>query len=162
MQQARAAIFLAALRRFCGPALSHGPRPSPSPSAPSWPSGLTLRSSRPAYGGRLTLPVSPLSNRFIQPMVHSPAFTFASVYSLGVLSCAGLRLRVLRRFQAFLASGACAVSASSYHFVSIAPPPWRGAFSQFAHVVKLGFPVLASVSNPALKRTATPPLSLVR
>ena len=47
IQQPQAAIFIAALRRFVGPALFHGPRPSPSSGAPSWPSGLTLCSSRP-------------------------------------------------------------------------------------------------------------------
>ena len=86
-------------------------------------------------------------------MFYSPAFTFSSVYPLGVLPCAGLRLGVLRQFQAFLASSPCAASATSYHFASIAPPPWRRAFSQFAPVVKLGFPVLASGSNCAVKPT---------
>ena len=95
-------------------------------------------------------------------MVFSRAFTFSSGYLLGVLLCAGLRLSGLRRFQAFLASGACLASAASYHFASIAPLPWRGAFSQFAHVVKLGFPVLASVSNCSLQRTATPLAELGR
>ena len=57
VQQAPAAIILAALRRFRGPALFRGLRPCPSPGAPFWPSGLTRRSSRPAYGGRLTLGV---------------------------------------------------------------------------------------------------------
>ncbi|MBY0409071.1 MAG: DUF1010 domain-containing protein [Burkholderiaceae bacterium] len=60
---------------------------------------------------------------------------------------------MLRQFQAFLAASACAASASSYHFASIAPLPWRSAFSQFALVVKLGFPVLASGSNCAVERT---------
>ena len=95
-------------------------------------------------------------------MLFLPAFTFSSVSPLGVLLCAGLRLSGLRQFQAFLASGACAVSASSYLFASNAPLLWRSAFSQLARVVKLGFPVLVSVPSPALKRTATPPLSLVR
>ena len=58
VQQAPPAIMLAALRRFRGPALFRGLRPSSSPGAPCWPSGLTRRSSRPAYGGRLTLAVS--------------------------------------------------------------------------------------------------------
>ena len=69
------------------------------------------------------------------------------------MPCAGLRLGVLRQFQAFLASSPCAARATSYHFASIAPPPWRRAFSQFAPVVKLGFPVLASGSNCAVKPT---------
>ena len=38
-------------------------------------------------------------------------------------------------------------------FASIALPPWRTAFSQFAPVVNLGFPVLASGSNCAVKPT---------
>ena len=86
-------------------------------------------------------------------MLYSPAFTFSSVYPLVFLPCAGLRLGVLRQFHAFLASSPCAASATSYHFASIAPPPWRRAFSQFAPVVKLGFPVLASGSNCAVKPT---------
>ena len=86
-------------------------------------------------------------------MLYSPAFSFSSGYPLGVLPCAGLRLGVLRQFQAFLASSACAACASSYHFSSIASPPWRSAFSRFAPVVNLGFPVLASGSNCAVKPT---------
>ena len=35
-------------------------------------------------------------------MVHSPAFTFSSVYSLDFWFLAGLRLLVLRQFSAFL------------------------------------------------------------
>ena len=34
-------------------------------------------------------------------MLYSPAFSFSSVYPLGVLPCAGLRLWALRQFQAF-------------------------------------------------------------
>ena len=67
VQQALPAIFLAALRRFGGPALLRGLRPSPNLGASFWPSGLTLRSSRPAYGGRLTLAVSPLCK---QPLIQ--------------------------------------------------------------------------------------------
>lgn len=80
-------------------------------------------------------------------MLYSPAFTFANGYPLGVLPCAGLRLWVLRWFQAFLAASAYALSASSYHFASTAPLQLRSAFSRVAHVVKLVFPVLASGSN---------------
>ena len=162
VQLALVAIIFQALRRFRGAVLFRSLRPSSSWGFPFWRLGLTVQSSRPAFGGRLTLAVSPFIFRFMQAPINSSVSPFSKVSSLGFWLCAGLRLLSLRRFQAFLASGACAVSASSYHFVSIAPPPWRGAFSQFAHVVKLGFPVLASVSNPALKRTATPPLSLVR
>ena len=86
-------------------------------------------------------------------MLYSPEFTFSSGYPLGFLLRAGLRLRALRQFQAFLASSACWAYATSYHFASISPLPWRSAFSRVALVVKLGFTVLASVSNSALKRT---------
>ena len=55
--------------------------------------------------------------------------------------------------QVFLASSPCAASASSYHFSSSASPPWRTAFSRFALVVNLGFPVLAVVANRAVKPT---------
>lgn len=71
-------------------------------------------------------------------MIYSQAFTFSGGYPLGVLLPAGLRLSGLRQLQAFLASSACTVSAGSYHFASIAPLPWHGAFSEFVHVVKLG------------------------
>ena len=69
------------------------------------------------------------------------------------MPCAGLRLGVLRQFQAFLASSACWAFATSYLFASVAPPRWRSAFSRFALVVNLGLPVLASGSNCAVKPT---------
>lgn len=53
-------------------------------------------------------------------MVYSPAFTLSIGYPLGVLLRAGLRLCLTRHFQAFLACGACAESACSYFFRSIA------------------------------------------
>ena len=55
--------------------------------------------------------------------------------------------------QVFLASSRCAASVTSYHFSSSASPPWRTAFSRFAPIVNLGFPVLASVANRAVKPT---------
>jgi len=74
-----------------------------------------------------------------RPMLYSPAFSFSSGNPLGFVPCAGLRLGVLRQFQAF--------------FASIAPSRWHSAFSQSAPVIKLGFPVLASGSNCAVKPT---------
>ena len=64
-QQAPPAILLAALRRFRGPAVFGGLRPCPSQGAPFWPSGLTLRSSGPAFCGPLTLAVSTKENQLI-------------------------------------------------------------------------------------------------
>ena len=106
-----------------------------------------------AYDGRRLILVSRLETRFIQAHVLFTGIHLLKHLSAGFLPCAGLRLGVLRQFQAFLASSPCAASATSYHFASIAPPPWRRAFSQFAPVVKLGFPVLASGSNCAVKPT---------
>ena len=89
----------------------------------------------------------------MQASIHSSASPISKVSPLGFWRCAGLRLSALRKFQAFLASSPCAASATSYHFASIVSPPWRRAFSQFALVVNLGFPVLASGSNCAVKPT---------
>ncbi|QIL44050.1 DUF1010 domain-containing protein [Acidovorax sp. HDW3] len=80
-------------------------------------------------------------------MLISTAFSFSGVIQCLVCRFSGLRLHSLRQFSAFLAAYPCAASAASYHFASVAPPRWRFAFSQFAPVVKLGLPVLASGSN---------------
>ena len=151
--QAPPAIMLAALRRFRGPALFRGLRPCPSPGAPFWPSGLTRRSSRPAYGGRLTLAVSPFIFRFMQARIYFSVSPFSKVSPWGFLRRAGLRLHSPRQFQAFSASSAYAASASSYRSCSIAPLPWLPAFSWAAPVFKSVRPLLAFGSNPAVKRT---------
>ncbi len=65
--------------------------------------------------------------------------------------------QALCRFQSFLTSSACAVSATSYHFSSIAPLLWRSAFARFAPVVQLWRAVVVAVSNPAVKRTGLQP-----
>ncbi len=112
-----------------------------------------MQSSGLAYSQPLTLFVSPRKNRIIQ--AHG---SFIGIYllkhlSAGFLPCAGLRLWAVRYFQVFFASSPCAASATSYHFSSIASPPWRTAFSRFAPVVNLGLPVLASGANCAVKPT---------
>ena len=89
----------------------------------------------------------------MQAAINSSVSPFSKVSLWGFWRSAGLRLGPLCRFQAFLASSACAVSASSYCFASSAPLPWRTAFSWVAPVVKIGFPVLASGSNCAVKPT---------
>ena len=97
--------------------------------------------------------VSLLKTRIIQPHALFTGIYLFERLSAGFLPCAGLRLWAVRQFQAFLASSPCAASATSYHFSSVALPRWRTAFSQFAPVVNLGFPVLASSSNCAVKPT---------
>ena len=151
--QAPPAILLAALRRFRGPAVFLGQRPSSSQGAPFWPSGLTLRSSGLAFSQPLTLAVSTTENQFISPMFIQTAFNFSSVVQRLVCRFSGLRLVALRRFPAFLASGPCVVSASSYRFCSAAPPRWRCAFSQLAPVAKFRLSVSASGSNISVKPT---------
>ena len=74
--------------------------PSPNPSYRFWFLALTFRSSRPAFCGRLTSPVSRLETAILKPMFYSPAFTFSSVirwvfrrvpgFALG--SCASFKL----------------------------------------------------------------------
>ena len=127
------------------------------PGCARLPSGLTFRSSRPAFGGRLSFFVSPFIFRFMQACIDSSASPFSKVSPWEFWRLAGLRLRSLGRFQAFWASGACAVSATSYHSCSAAPLPWLSAFSWAAHVFKAGRPFLAFGSNSALKRTGFQP-----
>ena len=102
----------------------------------------------------LTLAVSPLIFLFMQAYIHSSASPLSKVSPLGFWRCAGLRLSALRRFQAFFASSACAVSAISYHSCSVASLPWRSAFSWAAPVFKSGRPLLAFGSNCSSQPTA--------
>ena len=100
---------------------------------------LTQQSSGPAYGQPLTFTVSLRKTCFIQP--HA---LFTGIYLLKRLSAGFL---VSGRASPF---GAAPVFS---FFASSAPPPWRSAFSRFALVFNLGFPVLASGSNCAVKPT---------
>ncbi|MBN9340261.1 MAG: DUF1010 domain-containing protein [Comamonadaceae bacterium] len=59
-----------------------------------------------------------------------------------------------KAFQAFLASSACAASATSYHSCSAAPLPWHSAFSWAALLSKSGCPLLAFGSNCSSQPTA--------
>jgi len=90
----------------------------------------------------------------MQAVINFSVSPFSKVSPWGFWRCARLRLHSLRQFSAFLAAGPCVASASSYHFASVAPPRWRSAFSQFAPVVKVGFPVLAIGSNCSSQPTA--------
>ncbi|WP_231403426.1 DUF1010 domain-containing protein [Diaphorobacter sp. JS3051] len=60
----------------------------------------------------------------------------------------------------FLASSACQPSTTSYHSCSAAPLPWPSGFSWAAPFFKAGRSLLAFGSNSAVKRTASPPLTL--
>ena len=153
-QQAPPAIIFHALRRLGGAVLFRSSRPSPSWGFPFWPSGLTIRRSRPPTAAAELRALVPHRIRFIWPMLFQPAFSFSGVIQRLAGRCSGLRLRAACLFQAFLASGAFTASATSYHFSRIAPPRWRGAFSQFAPVAKLGLPVLAIGSNCSSQPTA--------
>ena len=102
LQQAPPAIIFAALRRFRGAALFPGPRPSSRLGAPFWPSGLTVRRSRPPTAAAELRALACEKPALFSPMFYSPAFIFSSGYSLGFGFLAGLRLLVLRQFSAFL------------------------------------------------------------
>ena len=67
---------------------------------------------------------------------------------------------VSKAFQAFLAASACRSSATSYRSCSAAPLSWPSAFSWAAPLSKAGRSLLAFGSNSAVKRTASPPLTL--
>ena len=96
----------------------------------------------------------------MQAAINSSALPFSKVSPWGFWRSAGLRLRSLRQVQAFLASSACQPSATSYHSCSAAPLPWPSAFWWAAPLFKAGRSLLAFGSNSAVKRTASPPLTL--
>ena len=93
----------------------------------------------------------------MQAAIYSSASPFSKVSLWWFWRSAGLRLRLLGRFQAFWASGACVASAASYHSCSAAPLSWPSGFSWAAPVFKAGRPLLAFGSNSALKRTGFQP-----
>ena len=66
VQQALAAIIFAALCRFRGPALFHGLRPSSRLGAPFWPSGLTVRRSRPPTAAAELRALAPRMSRKVE------------------------------------------------------------------------------------------------
>ena len=138
VQQAQAAIVLQALCCFGGAALFRSSCPSPTPSYRFWLLALTFRSSRPAYGGRLTSPVSPITRS-----MRAATCSSAPPCSKGI--------------SAFWASSACQLSATSYPSCSAAPLPWPSGFAWAAHVFKSGRSLLAFGSNSALKRTGFQP-----
>ena len=98
------------------------------PGCARLPSGLTFRSSRPAFGGRLSFFVSLFTSRSSHPMLLQTAATCSSACALGCGRRGRLRLLALRGVQGFLSSSAYASGASSSVFCS-------------------------AVSNSALKRT---------
>jgi len=91
---------------------------------------------------------------FMQAAIYSSVPPFSKVSSWGFWRCAGLRLHALRKFQAFLAAGACPASAGSYHPCSVAPPRWCNAFSWAAPLSKSGRSLLAIGSNISSQPTA--------
>ena len=121
-QQALPAIIFHALRRLGGVVLFRGSRPSPSWGFPFWPSGLTIRRSRPPTAAAELRALVPRRNRFIWPMLIQTAFSFSGVIQRLVCRLSGLRLRAVCLFQVFLTSGPCTASATSYHFSCAASP----------------------------------------
>jgi len=90
----------------------------------------------------------------MQATIYSGVPPFSKVSPWGFGRCAGLRLHLLRQFQAISASSACAASASSYRSCSAAPLPWRSAFSWAAPIFKSGRAFLAIGSNISSQPTA--------
>ncbi len=96
----------------------------------------------------------------MQARIYSTDSPFSKVFPLGFWRSAGLRLHSPRRLRAFLTSSACTAGASSYHSCSVAPLPWRDAFSWAAPVFKSGRPLLAFGSNCSSQPTASRRLNL--
>ena len=94
--------------------------------------------------------VSPFIFLVMQAAINSSVSPFSKVSSLGFWLCAGLRLLSLRRFQAFLASGACAASATSYLSCSAAPLRWCSAF---AWAAPFWAPLKTPVFSPSTVKT---------
>ena len=101
LQQAPPAIIFAALRRFRGAALFPGPRPSSRLGAPFWPSGLTVRRSRPPTAAAELRALACEKPALFSPMFYSPAFTFSSVYSLGFCRVPGFAFGQCASFKLF-------------------------------------------------------------
>ena len=107
---AQAAIVFVVLCRLGGAALFRGSRPSSNSGYPFWLLVLTFRSSRPAFCGRLTSPVS--LHVIIQAMLYLSPLppSCSSVGSGAFLGVCG--------FLVFLASSARSACASSFCFCS--------------------------------------------
>ena len=153
-QQAPPAIISQAVRRFRGALLSHRSRPSSKLGFPVWPLGLTVRRSRPPTAASELKALVPLKTRFIWPMLFQPAFSFSGVIQRLACRFSGLRLWALRQFSVFLAASAFPASATRYLFASVAPLPWRSAFSWVAPFSKSGRALLAFGSNCSSQPTA--------
>ena len=138
MQQALPAIIFAVLRRFRGPALFGGLRPCPSPgaSASYWPSGLTLRSSGPAFCGPLTLPVRLLVVRRISSK-KMPVHVSRTLISVGALALSSVGL-IAVLFGLAVVKG---LTAAAILLV------WLAAFTALTRMV------LAWIRDPVLGQT---------
>ena len=89
-------------------------------------------------------------------------YPFASAMAQGAWPFAGLRLRTLRQFQAFLASGAFAVRASSYRFWRASQLPLRCALASAARVCKAGASFWPLGLTHRCSGSASPPTEISR
>ena len=114
-QRALPAIIFQALRRLRGAALFRGLRPSSIWGFPFWLLGLTVQSSRPAFGGRLSLFVGP----FIFPLYAGRYLFQRSALFQRLPSLFGLQRLCSKRHQlSFLQR--CAASVAQRFFLGCA------------------------------------------
>ena len=101
VQQELPAIIWQALRRLRGAVLFRCLRSSSSWGFPCWLLGLSVQLSRPAFGGRLTLFVSPLIFLFMPAYIHSSASPLSKVSPLGFSRVPGFALGCCASFKPF-------------------------------------------------------------
>ena len=110
------------LRRLGGAALFHSSCPSPNPSYRFWFLALTFRSSRPAYGGRLTSPVS------LKKFMSQENIAIAVVIALAVFAIIGkLMSKRMPKEKTFKCSRCKTVAMHNDRTVEA----WRGGKTRF-------------------------------
>ena len=103
--QAPVAIVLEGPRRFRGAVLFRGPRPSSMLGAPFWPSGLTVRRSRPPSAAAELRALVPSYSRFMQAAIYSSASHVSKAFkpfwppALASQAPPAILLAALRRFR---------------------------------------------------------------
>ena len=101
MQQAQAAIVFVVLCRLGGAVLFRSSCPSPNRSYRFWLLALTFRSSRPAFCGRLTSPVSPHKTLIFRPCFFKRHLVSQALFNAWLAVSPGFACGQLGSFKHF-------------------------------------------------------------